>query len=117
MRTLAEIIPLRTPACREAADAVGMIAAGEDAYPPAAVEHVSGCLRCQAEVAAYRRVLRTMRAMRDDLVPVPAGSLDALLRPDGGGPPPWAVRAAYVGGITAAGAAGMIVWLSRRHAS
>jgi hypothetical protein len=117
MRTLAEIVPLRTSACREAVDAVGMIAAGEEAYPPAAVEHVSGCLRCQAEVAAYRRVLRTMRTMRDDLGIVPGGPFEAVLRPDGAGPPPWAVRAAYVGGITAAGAAGMIVWLSRRHAS
>jgi hypothetical protein len=117
MRTLAEIVPLRTPACRDAVDAVGMIAAGEAAYPPAAVEHVSRCLRCQAEVAAYRRVLRTMRQMRDDLMPVPDGSVDILLRPDTAGPPVWALRAAYVGGITAAGAAGMIVWLSRRHAS
>ena len=123
MRTLAEIIPLRTAACREAVDAVGQIAAGETDLDPQAAAHVSGCLRCQAEVAAYRRVLRLMRAMRDDDTAVPAGSLADLLEAldmageDGLAPAAgsWAVRAAYVGGITAAGAAGVLVWFSRRR--
>jgi hypothetical protein len=122
MRTLAEIVPLRTAACREAADAILMVAAGEPGVDPHAGAHVATCLRCQAEVAAYRRVLTVMRSMRAELMTAPsgavAGALDAIWAdadaPDEG-PPAWAVRAAYVGGITAASAAGMLVWLSRRR--
>jgi hypothetical protein len=115
MRTLAELVPLRTGDCRAAADAVSAIAAGESGASPVARDHVLHCLRCQAEVAAYRRVLRVMTTMRDAPVAV------AVLAPSDAGsdlsfPPasPWTVRAAYVGGITA-GAAGMLVWLSRRR--
>jgi hypothetical protein len=122
MRGLAEIIPLRTAQCREAVDAVAQIAAGEGDIEPKAAHHVSVCLRCQAEVAAYRRILRTMRAMRHDLVDPPPGSLAELLRSlsEGGAPgdgsgTSWAVMAACVGGLTAAGAAGVLVWFSRRR--
>lgn len=119
MRTLAEIIPLRTSECREAVDAVGMLAAGDPDVEPTAAAHVQTCLRCQAEVAAYRRVLSIMRTMRDDCVGLPAGSLDVALSGlhDGSAEsvPMWAVRAAYVGGLTAAGAAGVLVWLGRRR--
>lgn len=125
MRTLAEIVPLRTPACREAADAVVMLAAGEDGPDRSSGEHVASCLRCQAEVAAFRRVLAIMRSMRDDLQPLPGGALGEsldVLHSDalhsgllGDGAALWAVRAACVGGLTAASAAGMLVWLSRRR--
>ncbi len=120
MRTLAEIIPLRTAACRDAVDAVAQIAAGETDTDPRAAAHVTTCLRCQAEVAAYRRVLRTMRSMRGDTVDLPAGGIAELLRAleaagDDAFAASWAVRAACVGGITAAGAAGVIVWFSRRR--
>lgn len=138
MRTLAEIVRLRTNACREAVDAVAMIAAGEEGVDRRAAAHVGACLRCQAEVAAYRRVLATMRSMRADVLPVPARALSEALEAvhgpagsagssvagagsagsagsSGEGTPAWAVRAAYVGGITAASAAGMFVWLSRRR--
>jgi hypothetical protein len=121
MRTLVEIVPLRTAACRDAVDAVAMIAAGEAGVDRRAGAHVSTCLRCQAEVAAYRRVLATMRAMRGDRLAPPIGALDDALTfvRDGGaageGTPAWALRAAYVGGLTAASAAGVLVWFSRRR--
>lgn len=125
MRTLAEIVRLRTSACREAVDAVAMIAAGENGVDERAAAHVGSCLRCQAEVAAYRRVLATMRLMRADVFPVPGRAIAEALEIvhgsapasalSGEGPPVWAVRAAYVGGITAASAAGMFMWLSRRR--
>jgi hypothetical protein len=124
MRTLAEIVPLRTPACREAVDAVGMVAAGEPVPDRKAAAHVETCLRCQAEVLAYRRVLATMRAMRGEHLAPPPGGLDGALAAlraglDHGagsdGAPAWAVRAAYVGGLTAASAAGVLVWFSRRR--
>lgn len=122
MRTLAEIVPLRTPACRDAVDAVAMIAAGEEGVDRRAAGHVSTCLRCQAEVAAYRRVLATMRSMRLDRLAAPPDGLNGTLhavRSDGSatgdGAAAWALRAAYVGGITAASAAGVLVWFSRRR--
>lgn len=119
MRTLADLIPLRTAACRDAVDAVAMIAAGEPGVEPRSAAHVGTCLRCQAEVAAYRRVLSIMRTMRDEFVGLPEGALDeALSAVHGGaveGMPLWAIRAAYVGGLTAAGAAGVLVWLGRRR--
>jgi hypothetical protein len=123
VRGLAEIIPLRTAQCRDSVDAVAQMAAGEDDVDPRAAAHVRTCLRCQAEVAAYRRILRTMRAMRHDLVEPPRGSVADLLRALGGVPPEgsadagssWAVMAACVGGLTAAGAAGVIVWFTRRR--
>jgi len=119
MRTLAEIIPLRTAACREAVDAVAQIAAGETDVEAHAAAHVGSCLRCQAEVAAYRRVIATMRAMRHDRLVPPTTALDAALGAlhMGGSDaaPAWAVRAAYVGGITAASAAGVLVWITRRR--
>ncbi|HLI53629.1 MAG TPA: hypothetical protein VKU88_04825 [Acidimicrobiales bacterium] len=119
MRTLAEIVPLRTAACREAVDAVAEMAAGEDDVEPRAAAHVRSCLRCQAEVAAFRRVLKVMRSMRHDLVVPPASSLAAVLKAldeaalDGSAGS-WALWA-YLGGLTAAGAAGMIVWLTLRR--
>lgn len=51
--------------------------------PPAAA-HVSSCLRCQAEQAQYRRILRTMKTLRTDTVeaqPELLGDVLDLLRP------------------------------------
>lgn len=122
MRTLADLVPLRTPACRDAVDAVAMLAAGEPGVERRAGAHIASCLRCQAEVVAYRRVLATMKTMRDEALPAPHGALAEAVEglhasPPGGGegPPVWAVRAAYVGGITAASAAGVLVWFGRRR--
>ena len=130
MRTLADLVPLRTPACRDAADAVAILAAGESGFERRAGDHVASCLRCQAEVAAYRRVLAIMRSMRDDVMAVPTGAVAEAVRAmqdagaasaaagaagAGEGAPGWAVRVAYVGGITAASAAGVLVWFSRRR--
>jgi hypothetical protein len=127
MRSLAEIVHLRTGDCRAAAAAITQIAAGEDyGVAPSASVHVAQCLRCQAEVAAYRRVVRSMRTMAGDQMETPAGGVAAVVAALGvaagnqaGGPATWVVKAAYVSGITvataAAGAAGLLVWMSRRR--
>lgn len=134
MRSLAEIVSLRTPACDRVAEVLPAIAAGESGMAGDATgeprvagggvadEHVAGCLRCQAELSAYRRLLGHLKAMRKDEVAPPEGALAELLRALAEQRPPastWAVRAAYVGGITvataAAGAAGVLVWMSRRR--
>lgn len=135
MRSLAEIVSLRTPECDRVAAVLPAIAAEEEpvaGFGPgsamsaaeaaaAAGAHVAGCLRCQAELSAYRRLLEHLRAMRDDEAVPPQGALTELLRAMAEQRPAstWAVRAAYVGGITvataAAGAAGVLVWMSRRR--
>ncbi len=128
---LAEIVPLGRVDCESAAQAVSLIAAGEPFGARRGREHVAECLRCQAEVAAYRRMLRVMRSMGDEELTPPAGALGdaigmlhtaaAVARP--GAPLPvgrGAVRAATVGGLTAAtaaGAAGVLVWLGRRRST
>jgi hypothetical protein len=42
--------------------------------------HVSECLRCQAEAAKYRTLLRYLMQMRSQLVPAPAGLVEVVGR-------------------------------------
>ena len=87
--------------------------------------HVETCLRCQAELAQYRKVLRTLHQLRTELLePAPGLLPDILVALEAAGERGamkyllTGRRAAYLGGIaaaTAAGAAGAIVLASRRH--
>lgn len=85
--------------------------------------HVEQCLKCQAELAQYRKLLRAMQALRTSRADVPSGALaDVLARLEAAGEHS-AVRAAltgrkvaYLGGIaaaTAAGAGAAIVFATR----
>jgi hypothetical protein len=83
-----------------------------------AAGHVDACLRCQAELAQYRRLLRSLRQLRDDPVDVPA-DVPALIRArldEAVAASPWGRRAAFAGAVaaTAAGAAGAIVLVANR---
>ncbi len=87
--------------------------------------HVEACLRCQAELAQYRKLLRALTMLRDQYVTTDASILDELL--DALRPVASVHRihrlhhrnkkAAYVGGIaaaaTATAAAGAFVIASR----
>jgi hypothetical protein len=126
MRALAEIVRLRTADCRQVAERLPAMAAGEPAIDERLGRHVAQCLRCQAEVAAYRRILRHLQSLRDDESPAPPGAvvdvLEALAAAglaDSASSTNRMLWAAYVGGITvataAAGAAGVLVWMSRRR--
>jgi hypothetical protein len=123
---LAEIVRLRTADCRPAARWLPALAAGDGEVESGAADHVAQCLRCQAEVSAYRMILRHLRSLRHDDVAAPAGALAAVLaaievaaleEPLSGAHR--ALRVAYVGGLTvataAAGAAGVLVWINRRR--
>ena len=92
-----------------------------------ASRHVGSCLRCQAELAQYRRLLRTLRSLRHQPVEVPAdlaalvlAGLDGGSRrrgrlEAGGRTPPWARRVAMAGALAAtAGAAGAIAVVATR---
>lgn len=86
--------------------------------------HVERCLRCQAELAQYRKLLRAMQALRTEVAPPPPGLLGELLAGIEAAGERGAVRAtltgrraAYLGGIAAAtaaaGAGAAIVLVSR----
>lgn len=87
-------------------------------------KHVDSCLRCQAEAAQYRKLLKALHALREDLVAQPHGLVaDIFVKLEAAGERQ-AVRsllagrkAAYVGGIavaTAAAGAGAAVLLVSR---
>jgi len=98
---------------------------GSVALDRRSAEHVQSCLRCQAELAQYRRLLRvlgTMRAQRADPPPGLLASVLARLEEVGEAGARRAVltarRAAYLGALaaaTAAGAAGALVLAARRR--
>jgi hypothetical protein len=76
--------------------------------------HVEQCLRCQADLAQYRKLLRALRSLRSEVVPPAPGLLSDILNGlDGISVDPerlmrtWLSgrRVAYIGGIAAATAA------------
>jgi hypothetical protein len=88
------------------------------------VRHVESCLRCQAELAQYRKLLRVLHQLRADVMDPAPGVLAGILAGLGEAGERRAVRsaiggrrAAYIGGVAvataAAGAAGAIVLVSR----
>ncbi len=109
--------------CEDLADDLAGTADGSVQLDRSERRHVEGCLRCQAELVQYRRVLRAMRAMRTEVFePAPGLLADVLANLEAAGERR-AIRsmihghkAAYLGGLaaaTAAGAAGAIVFASR----
>src|ERR687898_337301 len=85
--------------------------------------HVERCLRCQAEIVQYRRLLRAMHTMRTEVLePAPGLLADILATIESAGER-HAIRSmlsgrrvAYLGGLaaaTAAGAAGAIAFATR----
>ena len=93
--------------------------ADDSALSAAASEHVQQCLRCQAEVANYRRMRRALRTLADQEPAPEAPELEhrilvALDELDGRSSPRVpAVAAATIGGLAAA--AGVIAIAARRR--
>jgi hypothetical protein len=118
--TATEVVRVR---CEDLNDALAATADGDAALSRAERRHVERCLRCQAEVVQYRKLLRTMRTLRTDVLePAPGLLADVLAHVESAGER-HAVRSvingrriAYVGGIaaaTAAGAAGALLFATR----
>ena len=109
--------------CEDLADDLAATADGSALLGRDERHHVESCLRCQAELVQYRKVLRAMRAMRTEVLEPAPGLIADVLAIAGGvrRAPSHPVadpghRAAYLGGLaaaTAAGAAGAIVFASR----
>ncbi len=108
----------RASDCNAVARFLPAYVAGEETLDPETLAHVSECLRCQADIARYRRMLRTLQALKLDREAVPAGVFGGIMA--GLDQPPAARRAwVLVAGIaTAAGAmaaTGVVVWAGRRR--
>jgi hypothetical protein len=114
----------RRISCEDVAAALpGIVDAGEPAERPIQ-QHVASCLRCQAELVQYRRLLRALRQVRTEYLQPAPGVLSGILAGLEEAGERGAIRsllsgrrAAYLGGVavaaTAAGAAGTIVLVSR----
>jgi hypothetical protein len=112
-----------TVQCEDLNEGLAAAAEGDTRLSRSQRRHVERCLRCQAEVVQYRKLLRAMRALRTDVLePAPGLLADVLANIEEAGEH-HAVRSmlsgrriAYLGGLaaaTAAGAAGAIVYATR----
>lgn len=110
--------------CEAVADELALVVDGGRRATPATADHLASCLRCQAELAAYRRLLRLLRSLRDEAVPAPSAraaqpaGLLHLGRPGTTGPGRrWAIAGGGLG-MAVLGAAAVIVAvaLTGRHA-
>ncbi len=111
--------------CAQVVDVLDAVADGSHRLDPAARRHVEQCLQCQADLARYRRLLRALHTLRSQVADPPpglVGDILAALEEAGERRAVLAVlqgrRAAYIGGIaaaTAAGAAGAIVLATRNR--
>ena len=109
--------------CEDVAPTLGDAAAGAVPFDAATRLHIEHCLRCQAEIVQYRRVLRGLRALRTQVLEPEPGLLPGILASITEASERRALRelldgrrVAYVGGLaaaTAAGVGGAIVLASR----
>jgi hypothetical protein len=110
--------------CEHVAEQLQEIVEGHTPADPAISAHVEGCLRCQAELVQYRRLLKALHNLRTEVLEPAPGTLSGIFARLESAGERGAIRsllsgrrAAYVGGIAvataAAGAAGAIVLASR----
>ena len=109
--------------CEDLGEELAAAAEGTATLGRAQRRHVERCLRCQAEVVQYKRVLRAMRSMRTQVLePAPGLLADILASIESAGERQAVSsllsgrRIAYLSGLaaaTAAGAAGALVYATR----
>ena len=110
--------------CESVADLLPHVVEVGGSVDPPVLAHVEGCLRCQAELVQYRKLLKALRQLRTEVLEPAPGALTGILANLEAAGERGAIRslltgrrAAYVGGIAvataAAGAAGAIVLAHR----
>ena len=110
--------------CEEVASALPGIVDGVERADRRVEEHVETCLRCQAELVHYRKLLRALRQLRTEYLEPAPGVLTGILAHLEATGERGAIRslvtgrrAAYIGGVavaaTAAGAAGTVMLINR----
>ncbi len=115
--------------CDEAADFLAQAADGSPVTDRAARRHMERCLRCQAELVQYRKLLKALHTMRTEVLEPAPGLLPEILASLEAAGERHAIRSmlsgrrvAYLGGIAAAtgaaaaGAAFVIATRSRQRA-
>ena len=93
--------------CDDVIEALPGVVDGSSRLDRSQRRHVERCLRCQAELAQYRKLLRAMQALRSEIATPPPGLIGDIL----------SHRVAYLGGIaaaTAAAGAGAAIVLATR---
>ncbi len=113
--------------CDEVADLLPQIMDGPETADRRVVRHVEGCLRCQAEMVQYRRLLKVLHQLRAQGAAPPPGLVGAILSSLEEAGQRGAIRSvltgrrvSYVGGLAlAVGAAGVagVVLVNRGRAS
>ncbi|MGI8755671.1 MAG: hypothetical protein ACR2MB_07390 [Acidimicrobiales bacterium] len=106
------LIDRHTSACASVADALPGVVDGSAWLDGTDRRHVEQCLRCQAELAQYRKLLRAMHSLRAATATAPPGLVtDVLAHLEAAGERSairaalTGRRAAYLGGIAATAAA------------
>ena len=108
--------------CEELAELVSASFDGSDAYDWQARRHIGTCLRCQAELARYRKLVRTLRSLRAEVFdPGPGLVADVVAALEEAGERHIlrsllsGHKVVYMGGlaVATAGAAGALVFASR----
>jgi len=110
--------------CEEVSAALPAIVDGNELADRRLQHHVATCLRCQAELVHYRKLLRALRLLRTEYLQPAPGVLSGILANLEEAGERGAIRsllsgrrAAYIGGVavaaTAAGAAGTVMLVSR----
>ncbi len=110
--------------CDQVADLLPGIVDGHARAEREVTAHVDSCLRCQAELVQYRKLLKALRHLRTDVLEPAPGTLTAILANLEAAGERGAMRSllagrrgAYLGGIAvataAAGAAGAMVLANR----
>ncbi|HTV12302.1 MAG TPA: hypothetical protein VME20_10645 [Acidimicrobiales bacterium] len=61
--------------CNAVSDELPLVVDGSRRPSPAMEEHLRTCLRCQAELAGYRRLLRALKSLKEEPVAFPAPAL------------------------------------------
>ncbi len=109
--------------CDDLTEELAGVADGTHELGRSARRHVERCLRCQADLVQYRKLLRGLRTLRTELLEPAPGRLAGIFAALEHAGERRAIRGvlhgrrgAYLGGLaaaTAAGAAGAIVYASR----
>jgi hypothetical protein len=110
--------------CEEVAELLPGVIDGTHRSDRRMRRHVESCLRCQAELVQYRRLLRALHTLRTDVLEPAPGLLSSVLANLEEVGERGAIRSlmagrkgAYIGGLAvataAAGAAGAVVLLNR----
>jgi anti-sigma factor RsiW len=115
----AEALRRRGPMCEHVARFLPAYVAEEETLDSRTLAHVAECLRCQAEIARYRRMLRTLHGLRLDREAAPASLLSSVIagldRPPGARRA-WLLVAGLVSATGAVAATATILWLGHRDA-